>query len=147
MGASFLVLALISGPPVVPAWAADSSWWPFGGDNAASKPRPDMRPRSGGDQPYDGALIEDPPVLLAGPPLAYPELLRQAGVQGRVEVEAIIDTSGRVEAASIVIVRSPHPGFAQPAREFVRGALFRPGRVGGRAVRVLTRLPIVFALR
>jgi TonB family protein len=93
------------------------------------------------------AVVDEPPVLLAGPPLAYPELLRMAGIEGRVEVEVVVDTSGRAEAATIMVVRSPHPAFDEPARRYVREALFRPGRMHGRAVRVLVRVPIVFALR
>lgn len=93
------------------------------------------------------ALVEEVPVLLSGPPLGYPELLRQARIQGRVEVEAVIDASGRAEAGTVTVVRSPHPGFDEAARDFVRRALFRPGRMHGRAVRVLVRVPIEFALR
>ena len=93
------------------------------------------------------AVVEEAPVLLSGPPLGYPEMLRQARIQGRVEVEAVIDASGRAEAGTIAVVRSPHPAFDEAARDFVRRALFRPGRMHGRAVRVLVRLPIAFALR
>jgi TonB family protein len=96
---------------------------------------------------YVSAVVEEAPVLLSGPPLAYPELLRQARIQGRVEVEAIIDATGRAEVGTVHVVGSPHPGFDAPARDFVRRALFRPGRMHGRAVRVLVRLPIEFTLR
>ena len=96
---------------------------------------------------YLAAVVEEAPVLLSGPPLDYPELLRQARIQGRVEVEAVIDASGRAEAGTVTVVRSPHPACDAPARDFVRRALFRPGRMHGRAVRVLVRLPIEFALR
>ena len=99
------------------------------------------------DGVYLARVVEESPLLLSGPPLAYPELLRQARIQGRVEVEAVIDATGRAEAGSVHVVGSPHPGFDAPARAFVRGALFRPGRVHGRAVRVLVRLPIEFRLR
>ena len=104
-------------------------------------------PSQGPGEVYLSAVVEEPPALLSGPPLAYPELVRRAGLQGRVEIEAIIDSTGRAEAGSIVVVRSPHPAFEAPARDFVRQALFRPGRVQGRAVRVLVRLPIDFTLR
>ena len=93
------------------------------------------------------ALAEEPPELLAGPPLAYPPLLRTAGVQGRVVVEAVVDTAGRAEAQTIRVVESAHPGFAAPAVAFLRGALFRPARVHGRGVRVLVRVPVEFRLR
>jgi protein TonB len=99
------------------------------------------------NQVYLESVVEEKPEPLSGPPLQYPELLRQAQIQGRVLVEAIIDTTGRAEPSSIKIVQSPHPGFDQPAKSYMRQALFRPARVHGRPVRVLVRLPIDFKLR
>jgi len=84
--------------------------------------------------------------LLAGPPPAYPDLLRAAGIQGRVVLQAVIDTLGRAEGAAVV-VESSNRGFDAAALAYVRRALFRPGRVHGRAVRVLIRLPIDFTLQ
>ena len=68
-------------------------------------------------------------------------------VQGRVLVQAIIDTTGGAEPSSVMIIQSPNPGFDQPAKNYVLRALFRPGRVHGRAVRVLLNLPIDFKIR
>jgi hypothetical protein len=44
-------------------------------------------------------------------------------------------------------MHSDHPAFEAPAIESLRGALFRPARVFGRAVRVLVQVPVVFVLR
>lgn len=99
------------------------------------------------NQVYLESVVEEKPEPLSGPPLQYPEMLRQAQVQGRVMVEAIIDTTGRAEANSIKIIQSPHPGFDNSAKTYMRQALFRPARVHGRPVRVLVRLPIDFKLR
>jgi len=103
--------------------------------------------RSGSGEPIDVALAEELPMLLAGPVPAYPELLRQAGVQGRVMLEAVVDTGGHVEPGSIVVVAAAHLGFVAPARQAVAAMLFRPARVRGRAVRVRVRIPMDFALR
>jgi len=73
--------------------------------------------------------------------------LKQAGIQGRVLVQAIVDTLGRAEQGSIKVLQSPNPGFDQPARNYVQKALFRPARVHGRAVRVLIQIPIEFRLK
>jgi periplasmic protein TonB len=97
------------------------------------------------DGPWSPAAVEEPPLLLAGPPLAYPELLRRTGTVGHVVVRVVIDTLGRAEPRSLVL-ESSHAGFEAAARAYVLGALFRPGRVHGRAVRVLVRLPIGFTL-
>jgi protein TonB len=88
--------------------------------------------------------VDEPPLLLAGPPLQYPNLLRYAGIEGRVLVRAIIDSSGHAEPASVQVIASPHPGFNQAARNVVLGARFRHGRFRGRAVRVLIEFPVEF---
>ena len=98
------------------------------------------------DQVYMESVVEERPELLSGPQPVYPDLLRQAGVQGRVIVQAIIDTTGRAEPPSVKIVQSPNPGFDQPAKQAVLRALFRPARVHGRAVRVLVNIPYDFKI-
>jgi protein TonB len=98
------------------------------------------------DQVYLEAVVEERPDHLSGPALQYPELLKQAGVQGRVLVQAVIDTTGRAVPSSVKILQSAHAGFDGPAKSYVQQSLFRPGRVGGRAVKVLVNMPIDFRL-
>ena len=104
-------------------------------------------PPPGDGQPYVPSAVDELPEVLAGPVPFYPERLRQAGIEGQVVVEIVVDTLGRAEPGSIRVVTTPHPGFVEPAKDYVRGALFRPARVNGRAVRVLVRLPIAFKLQ
>src|SRR6267378_8679351 len=53
---------------------------------------------AGTSQPGDlgGLVTEERAEVLTSPLPVYPDLLRQAGVQGRVVLEAIVDTTGRV---------------------------------------------------
>jgi len=53
-----------------------------------------------GNEVFMEAIVEEKPAVLSGPTLQFPELLRQAQIQGRVLVQAIIDTSGRAEPPS-----------------------------------------------
>ena len=99
------------------------------------------------DQVYMESVVEERPEVLSGPQLQYPDLLRQAAIQGRVLVQAIIDTTGRAEPQSVKVLQSPNPGFDQSAKNYVLRALFRPARVHGRAVRVLINLPIDFKIK
>jgi protein TonB len=92
-------------------------------------------------------VLEEPPQALSGPLPLYPELLRVAGIQGGVVFEAIVDTTGRIEPGSLTLISTTHPGFVASARQALLATLFRPARVGGRAVRVQVRLPIEFTLR
>ena len=54
------------------------------------------------------AIVDEKPSVLSGPQLVYPEILRQARIQGRVIVQAIIDTTGRAEPKSLKILQSPN---------------------------------------
>src|SRR6266704_1074322 len=100
-----------------------------------------------GNEVFIEAIVEEKPAVLSGPTLQFPELLRQAQIQGRVLVQAIIDTLGRAEPPSVKVLQSPNPGFDQSAKSYVAKALFRPARVHGRAVRVLIQIPIDFRLK
>ena len=99
-----------------------------------------------GSEVYAEALVEERPELLSAPPPIYPQLLRQAGIQGRVILHAIVDTTGRVEPASVRIIKSPSPAFDQPTKDWVLKALFRPARLHGRGVRVFINLPVDYSL-
>jgi len=103
-------------------------------------------PQPAADDPWNPALVDEAPALLAARMPPYPDMLRAAGITGRVVLEAVIDTLGRAEPGSAVVVQSANPGFDGPARQYILGAQFRPARVHGRAVRVLIRVPIDFTL-
>ena len=98
------------------------------------------------DQVLSVDVVQEKPERLAGPQVVYPPLLQQAGIQGVVKVEAIIDTTGHVEPNSVRVVESPNPGFDQAAKTAVLKTLYRPARVYGRAVRVLIQQPINFQI-
>lgn len=95
---------------------------------------------------YAANITEEPPELREAPDLVYPPLLRQGGVEGTVMLEFVVNAEGRVEVNTVNVVSCSHPGFQMPAVDLARRAVFRPGRVGGRAVRVLVRMPVTFAL-
>ena len=96
---------------------------------------------------WTAEAVQEAPVLLTAPLPAYPARLREVGIQGQVVIEAIVDTLGRVELGSMRIVASDQAEFDGPALVTIRGALFRPGRVFGKGVRVLVRVPVAFRLR
>ena len=85
--------------------------------------------------------------VMSGPLPVYPDLLRQAGIEGKVVLEAVVDTSGRALAQSIAVVTASNPGFIAPARQALLATLFRPAMVGGKPVRMLVRIPYEFAIR
>jgi len=96
---------------------------------------------------WSGLLTEEHAEVLTAPLPLYPDLLRQAGVQGRVVLEAVVDTTGRVLAQSISVVSATNTGFVAPARQALLATLFRPAMIGGKPVRMLVRIPYEFAIR
>jgi periplasmic protein TonB len=94
-----------------------------------------------------GMLTGENADVLSGPLPVYPDLLRQAGVQGRVVLEAVVDTTGRVLASSILVVSATNPGFVASARQALRATLFRPAMVDGKPIRMRVRIPYEFAIR
>jgi TonB family C-terminal domain len=66
------------------------------------------------------------------------------GVPGRVMLTFIVDTLGRAEPASVKVVSSTNKVFEEPAKDMVLKSNFKPGRNGGRTVRVLVQQPVLF---
>jgi protein TonB len=104
----------------------------------------------GGTGPVDNAQVfleaqlDDPPSVLSPGPSRYPEVLKAAGISGRVVLEFVVDTSGHVDASSIKIISTPHQGFNNAAREAVRATVFRPGKLRGQPVNVMVRQAVNF---
>lgn len=97
-------------------------------------------------QVFVEAVVDEPPLRLSNPPLNYPPLLRDAGIQGRVLVEVVIGINGHPEPETLRVIESSNKAFERPARELVLGSVYRPGRMRGQAVRVLVRQPIEFTI-
>lgn len=130
-------------PPVVPVTISGGPIepWPIvRTDSIGSPSAPDL----GGV--YDSSIVEQQPELLSSPPPRYPEALRVAGVTGVVIVQGVVDTLGHLEPRTLQVIDSPHPALSASAVECLERAVFRPGRVEGRAVRVLVRIPVQFSI-
>jgi TonB family protein len=84
-------------------------------------------------------------LLHAGRP-RYPEMLRTAGVDGRVLVRFAVDTSGRVDPTSIAIVQSTHELFSRAVRDVMPSLRLIPAEVNGRRVPMLAEMAFEFAL-
>lgn len=101
---------------------------------------------------YLPSQLDEQPRRLSGPPVAYPPSLLRRHVQGRVEVEAVIDTLGSVDSASMRIHSTPDSALIAPVLEMMRATRFAPGRTKGTPVRALVvmgvevRLPLLRAI-
>jgi len=95
---------------------------------------------------YGEAEVQERPHLTSGPTLTYPAPLLLSRISGRVIIEAVIDTTGRIEDATVRVIESSDARFNQAAKDYVRAARFTPGRIAGRAVRVRFEMPVEFKL-
>jgi protein TonB len=76
----------------------------------------------------------------------YPERLRDSGIEGSVLVQFAVDTTGRVDMASLKILESTHALFTDAVRDALARFRFRPAEVGGRRVPALAQMPFEFRL-
>ena len=77
----------------------------------------------------------------------YPGAMRAAGVDGSVLVQFVVDTTGRVEAASVSILRATHEQFGEAVRRWLGRTRYSPAEVAGRRVRQLVQQEVGFTLR
>lgn len=87
--------------------------------------------------------FDELPVLLSIQPPTYPELVRQAGIDGTVLVQVLVGKDGKVKQS--VAVEGPEPLRAEAVRA-ARTALFKPALQGTSPVEVWVQVPIVFSL-
>jgi len=99
------------------------------------------------DQPYFEFQVEKPVVPAPGSTQPrYPDMLRQAGVEGEVLAQFVVDTTGRAEPNSLKILKSSHDMFVQSVKNALPQMKFIPAEVGGRKVKQLVQQPFSFSI-
>jgi protein TonB len=101
-------------------------------------------------EPEIFVAVEQMPQIIGGDSkvydyLVYPELARQAGMQGLVIVQIVVDENGIPSDPQII--RSAGLVLDNAAQDAVMKLRFIPGRQRGRAVKVRMSVPIRFELR
>lgn len=76
----------------------------------------------------------------------YPEVLRAAGVGGRVVVRFVVDTMGLVEHESVVVREASHARFENAVRDVLPRMRFTPALLDGKPVRMLVEMPFEFSI-
>jgi len=94
-------------------------------------------------------VVEQMPELQGGlkalqAKINYPKAAKEAGVEGRVIVQFVIDEEGRVFAPEVVA--GIDPALDEEALRVVGALRFEPGMQDGKAVKVKMKLPITFSL-
>jgi len=94
-------------------------------------------------------VVEDQPELVGGmsalqESISYPETAKEAGIQGRVIVQFIVDEDGNVTNPKVI--RGVHKVLDQAALDAVKAQEFKPGQQRGEAVKVQMSLPVTYQL-
>lgn len=76
----------------------------------------------------------------------YPDILRQAGVEGEALVSFVVDTTGRADVSSFKVIRATHDLFATAVKNALPRMRFIPAEVGDKKVRQLVQQPFSFAI-
>jgi protein TonB len=87
------------------------------------------------------------PVVIQKITPTYPEMARRAGIQGKVFLQAIIDSSGNVTNAAVISCTVPDVGFEQAAVDAVLQWKYKPGEQNGQPVDVLLNVAVDFTLQ
>jgi TonB family protein len=108
------------------------------------------KPGGGGEVVYTAATDDfrfQQAELISQPEPRYPTTAERMGVEGRVLLRFVVDTTGKVDKESIEVLETSEEQFARPARESVARARFRPARMSGNAVRQLAEQSVRFVMR
>lgn len=102
------------------------------------------------DEPEIFVVVEQMPTIIGGTArmyevLEYPEIARQAGIEGMVVVQVVIRPDGT--PADPIIARSGGDVLDEAAVRAVMQLTFEPGRQRGKAVSVRLAIPIRFRLK
>jgi TonB family protein len=94
-------------------------------------------------------VVEDPPELVGGmealqKSVSYPQMAKEAGIEGRVIVQFVVDKSGDVTNPKVM--RGVHRTLNEAALEAVKEQEFKPGQQDGAPVKVQMSLPVTFRL-
>jgi len=141
-------LSLPALPPPLPSVAdvlADAARRAGSGPTLTGSPASGTAPM-GAVEVRTADSVNDPVRVMEQPPLRYPPTLAQAGITGRVELEYVVDTSGRAEPGSLRALASTRPEFEAAARAVVLGSRYRPARLHGQVVRQLVHQTLSFQL-
>jgi protein TonB len=75
----------------------------------------------------------------------YPDIARQAGIEGMVILKLLVDTDGAV--LKVQVLKSLHPALDQAAVEAAKSWQFSPARQRDKPVRVWVSFPVNFILK
>jgi hypothetical protein len=77
---------------------------------------------------------------------SYPPKMLEAGIDGFVAAQWVVDEEGYADTTSLVIVQASHPDFEKSVRDALPFMRFRPAKIGMSAVRQLVQQDFTFRI-
>jgi periplasmic protein TonB len=105
---------------------------------------PDVPPPAAVTTPVRASTLVTPPVKIRDESPVYPEMPRQAKLEGQVVIEAVIGVTGDVVETRVL---KATPLFAEAALAAVRQWKYRPTLINGRPVPVVMTVTVTFRLQ
>jgi len=96
---------------------------------------------------YDYVQVQEQPSRLNEPKLEYPQLAKQAGVEGTVIISALIDKEGKVKEAKVAKPSGATVGFEELALKQAYEISYKPAIQNNKPVAVWIRYPVQFRLK
>lgn len=99
------------------------------------------------DQTYFEFQVEKPAAQASSSAQpSYPETLRSAGIEGEVDAQFVVDTSGRGEPGSLKITKSTNELFTAAVKSAFPRMRFYAAEIGGHKVKQLVQQPFTFTI-
>jgi periplasmic protein TonB len=127
--------AASAGQPATPGRALDAT------EVAAT------RAREASKDTADFSIVDEIPKVLKQVPPKYPDEARKHGVQGLVQVRALVKKDGLTAEVSVAPGKGVSPELDRAAVEAVQQWVFSPARAKGKPVAVWVVVPVKFSLR
>lgn len=97
---------------------------------------------------FEVAVLDSPPAIANARDVQraltrlYPRMLLNAGIQGTVQVQFVIQPDGSVDASTVRVISASNDQFSGATVRAIEEFRFRPGIYRGEPVRVLIEMPI-----
>jgi protein TonB len=99
------------------------------------------------DQTYFEFQVEKPAAAVSGSASPqYPETLRSAGIEGEVDAQFVVDTTGRADPSSLKITKATNDLFSAAVKSALPRMKFYPAEIGGHKVKQLVQQPFTFSI-
>lgn len=97
--------------------------------------------------PYFEFQVDKPVTIAPGSAAPrYPDILRQAGIEGEVLAQFVVNADGQADVRTFKALTSSHDLFAQAVQYALPHMKFTPGEVRGRRVRQIVQQPFAFSV-